>query len=130
MELKVEVSEEKIEKLIRGVMENYPEASSMSLQCVEFDYKNCLFKFWDVEEEGEDGREVYHDVDYPKLRKGFETLMNIALGRVEGERFFIAGWDPVGFFDPDSWGDWICTWDAGAADGLVQCAVFGEVIYG
>jgi len=129
LEIKTEVSEERIEKFIRSVMENYPEHSSPSLQCVKWKYEDCEYTFWDVEEEDDEGNEVYHVVDYPKLRKGFEKLINKGLNPGEHGGFYVYGWDPVHFFD-EYWDDWECTWDAEVTDGLVQCAIFGDVIYG
>ena len=131
MKLEVDIPEELIEWLIKEVMQNYPEASTPSLHCVKYKYDDCIYTFLD-EETDDDGKNIRHVVDYPKLRKGFEVLMHIALGMVPGQSFGVTGWDPQSVLCPEKavWEDWACNWDADVLDGLVQCAIFGEVIYG
>lgn len=119
MQVTIDLPEKKIEKLIRDVMDNFPEASSTSLRCVEWRYGECYFVFEDEDDE-------LYVVDYEELRGGFEILLSISL--VGG--FHTYGWDPVGFLNPNEWDDWVCDWDATVAGALVQCAIFGDVIYG
>jgi len=128
MYLEVEIPEKQIEYLINEVMQNYPECSTPAFQCTGWDYDNCEYTFVDYE----DGDNPRYRVDYAKLREGFEKLIMIALGREAGKRFYASGWDPSTVFNPspEAWEDWACDWDAVVVDGLVQCAVFGEVVYG
>lgn len=127
MKLEKEIPDEQIEALIREVMQNYPEVSSgMALQCSQWNYDLCYFVF----EDEEDGKE--YTVELSQLRHGFEILVKTALGMVPGERFCVEGWNPSDVFktEPELWDDWMSDWDATVIDGLVQCAIFGEVIYG
>ena len=103
----------KIEKLIREVMENMPEYS-ISLDCGMWDYKGCKYRFQDFE-----SCEVYH-VDLEKLLKGY-TIMRQKIA--DGKLHCGLTLDDATWFDGGSW-------DAGAVDALVQCAIFGDVIYG
>lgn len=123
MKLTIEIPEELVEWMIKEVMGNMPEASAGAcLQCTSYNYDKCIFKFYD----NEDGTK--HTVDYPKLRKGFEALME---QRRKGRANFY-GWNIEPLTNPtkEAWKDWACDWDAGVVDGLVQCALFGEIIYG
>lgn len=159
MDIAISVADERIERLIRNVMQNYPEASSPSLQCVMHDrddiegsrwgYDECRYLFWDVEADGEpelgaekfvvpvpdgafrhtDGNEVIYQVTLEDLKRGFEVLIKTALGLVPGQAFGVYGWDPTEFFK-ENWGDWESEWDADVLDGLVQCSIFGKVIFG
>lgn len=111
-----------IENLIREVMQNYPQASSGSLRCTRWRYKECVYEFDDVEED------EHYTVIYKDLREGFDILMKLAADK----KFGIPGWntDPVRSLDPGVWDDWAGDWDADVVDGLVQCAIFKDVIYG
>jgi len=101
-------------KLIKSVMENYPEAGyGNALRCESYDYKNTKFKFLDTE----DGKR--YTVTLPKLLKGLKILLKV----VENGHYFNCGVAPnllSSGYD----------WDAQDADALVQCAIFGDVIYG
>lgn len=127
-------------KLISDVMSNFPEAS-LCLQCVAFDYKKCEFEFWDQEVDsnsaeksivpakiqdmnlrisGEVKNAVTYKVTKKELEKGLLILANkIGAGELPG-----LGLGMSDFNDDDE------KWDAFAADALVQCAIFGDVIYG
>lgn len=123
MKLTIEIPEELVEWMIKEVMQNMPEASAYAcLRCTRWDYDNCIFDFID----SEDGSKF--TVDYPKLRKGFEALIQ---QRMKGKANFY-GWniEPLNNPSKEAWGDWACQWDADVVDGLVQCALFGEIIYG
>lgn len=100
------------EALIKGLMENYPEASAGNcLKCIQYDYKRMLFVFHD-EETGK-----RHPVNMENLQKGFKVLLNLALtGRYNN-------FQNAALYDGGSW-------DSIDIDALVQCTVFGKVIYG
>ena len=105
---------EEQEKLIKDVMENYPEAGrSASLNCTGWDYGKVEFSFFDIETDKE------HEINLESLKKGFDKFLNI----VQEGKYFNNGVSPnllsKGY-----------TWDAQDCDALVQCAIFGEVIYG
>lgn len=102
------------DKLIKEVMENYPEAGrSNSLNCTGWDYKEVEFSFYDIETEKE------HEVNLISLRKGLDKFLEI----VQKGKYFNNGISPSLLSEG-------YTWDAQDCDALVQCAIFGEVIYG
>jgi hypothetical protein len=100
------------EKLIHDVMENYPEYS-VCLQCEKWNYKDVTFSFRDTE----DGK--LHIVDMQRLRQGLQILLDhLDKGKLPGLSI-----DLGNFLDTGNW-------DADCADALVQCSLFGGVIYG
>ncbi len=104
----------KKEDIIKSAMENYPEAGyANSLRCVNWNYKKTEFVFVDEETEEE------YSVDLKKLKKGFTILLKV----VEEGKYFNNGIVP-NFLSKGY------DWDAQDYDALVQCAIFGEVIYG
>lgn len=125
--------------LINSVMRNYPEAST-SLKCVDYDYNACKFHFWDDESIPERAspsvipvsietldlrvsgivpNAVTYHVDRMALQDGLQKLADLmSAGRVQ-----FSGLSIENFEDPGCW-------DRDCADALVQCAVFGDVIYG
>jgi hypothetical protein len=101
------------DKLISDLMQNYPEASSSSLQCTKWKYNDMVFTFVDTEEN------KTYTVDLPKLRIGLEKLLSeILAGKLPG-----LGLSGPAILDAGSW-------DAYSMDALVQMSIFGEVIYG
>lgn len=110
MKITIEFDEQ---KLINDVVQNLPEYS-VSLRCVDFDYKHCRFDF----EDDEDGKE--YTLTYEKFRKGLKIMLKLlATGHLKG----VASYVMPNFEDTGNW-------DGVAVDCLVQCAIFGEVIYG
>ena len=111
------VSQKEKDIVIKSMMENFPEASSSSLICTYFNYKNMVFDFVEDDEKTDSG--IKHRVDMTSLRKGFDILITLALnGEYKNYNF------PIGIFgkNPD--------FDATDCDALVQCAIFGKIIYG
>lgn len=103
---------EKHDELIKGLMENYPEASSGNcLKCTNWDYGGVFYHFIDEE------TEKRHCVTLHGLRKGFKILINLALNGKYNNFASSALYDGG-------------NWDAIDVDALVQCAIFGKVIYG
>lgn len=97
------------DKLIHDIMESYPEAS-FCLKCIDWNYNKVEFKFADDEAE-----KVYL-VTLPMLREGFDKLIQLL---VDGKyKNGLSVWTDAG------------NWDSVDADALVQCAIFGDVIYG
>lgn len=113
MPITITISDVDADKLIHDVMQSFPEASHGSpLLCVGWKYEACLFVFLDREE----GKR--HALTRKRLRKGLEVLLRAVLaGKLKGLNLHSA------FLDSTEW-------DASCADALVQCAIFGEVIYG
>ncbi len=101
------------DKLLNELMENYPEAS-FCLRCVKYDYEACEFSFRD-DEEG-----VTYHLNREKLQKALPKYIQMMLdGKLNGiARYVLPDFQDAG------------QWDAVAIDGLVQVAVFDDVIYG
>jgi hypothetical protein len=103
----------RLEDALRSIMENLPEYSE-SLDCIDWDYENCLYTFVDRETGDE------YKLTFPLILKGFEKLA--------------AKW-PLSFPSlptkntEEAWDEWCCHCDAGVVDAIVQCAIFGEIIY-
>jgi hypothetical protein len=112
--MKIVLDEKETDQLVSEVMESFPEYSSPSLRCISWKYKDMIFKFHDVEED-----KIYI-LDAPKLRKGMAKLLQMmGDGKLPG----ISRYVMPDVMDAGSW-------DADAADALVQCAIFDDVIYG
>lgn len=119
----IEIGGEMIEKIIRGMMQNFPEASDGStMRCVSYRYPdNRPLSEWQFEfEDGETGKT--YKLGKEELCKAFPLL-------------FSDKW-PKGCTQPprschmDDWDNWLCDADAIDFDAFVQLACFGEVIYG
>lgn len=111
-------------EFVRGLYENFPEASSGSaLRCINWQYGahdterpelNKPFRFTFEDDEGKT-----HGVDLAKAVKGFRVMVGLVVtGEFPGLSLSLQ-------FLKDQ-GDW----DGDAIDALAQCAVFGAVIYG
>lgn len=101
-------------KLIKQIMENYPEASSgNSLLCTKFDYKKCQFDFLDMET----NKKML--VNMRLLKRGLIKLLEIT----NNGRYFNCGQVPNLLSKAYDW-------DGQDCDALVQCAIFGDVVYG
>lgn len=104
-------------EFVRGLYENFPEASGGSaLRCLNWQYgeggKPFRFTF-----EDDDGKT--HGVDLAQAVKGFRVMVGLTVtGEFPGLSLSLQ-------FLKDQ-GDW----DGDAIDALAQCAVFGAVIYG
>jgi len=99
-----------IEEFIKDVMQNYPEYSDGNcLKCIRHDYNRCSYIFFD------DETEFRHVVNMPMLKKGLGILIGLTLAAYN-----------FGLHFPLDAGDW----DATDVDALVQCAIFGKIIYG
>ncbi|HTB82226.1 MAG TPA: hypothetical protein VK742_01105 [Candidatus Sulfotelmatobacter sp.] len=113
----IEIPEPFIEKIVRGIMDNFPEASrGCTLVCASYKYEAMAFLFKDEES----GTSYY--LDRQKLLAAFPLL-------------FTEKW-PKGCTPPpisaswDDWENWLCQSDATDDDAFVQLACLGEVIYG
>lgn len=117
MTIQFTIPDELVEKIILGIMENYPEAGhGNALQCIAWQYRTLNFKIED-EEMG-----ARYDLDKTKLVATFPMM-------------FTDKW-PKGCTKPplsdkwDEWENWLGQSDATDFDAFVQLACLGEVIYG
>ena len=119
-EMKIELEDSEKEKIVRDVMEGFPEYSSPSLVCTDWKYQAMQFMFREDTEDPLKG-DVIHQVNLEMLKKGLDKMvLDIAAGRIHTS-------GNIGLQDmlADTG-----NWDANDADNLVQYAIFGEVIYG
>ncbi len=101
-------------QLIKEMMENYPEAGSIyCLKCLGWDYKKMEFSFIDEEEDKK------YEVNLKKLQTGLNKFLKI----IEDGKYFNNGVVPNLLSEGYDY-------DSQDCDALVQCAIFGEVIYG
>lgn len=101
------------EVLLRDVMQNYPEYSSPSLHCIHWKYKDMEFLFRDTD----DGKE--YRVDLPMLKVGLgKLLVLLQNNELPGISINLSNFTDTG------------EWDCDCLDALVQCSIFGKVIYG
>jgi len=110
----VKLSPSKAKEMANELMENYPEYSSSSLRCISWKYDAGIFKFLDTET----GKE--HTVTADQIAKAIPSFVEKNLS---GKYNLFRGLDSVDIMDTGNW-------DADAVDGVVQEAIFGEVIYG
>lgn len=101
-------------KLIIEMMENYPEAGVRnSLICLSWNYKKMEFRFYDGEEDKE------YKVNMDLLKEGLDKFLKF----IEDGKYFNNGVVPNLLSEGYDY-------DSQDCDALVQCAIFGEVIYG
>ena len=117
MKIELEISDVIVEKVVKGIMENFPEASECcSLKCTKWKYEAWLYEFVDEED---------------RYTIGKKELLNVF------PLIFTAKW-PKGLTQPpitdlsnwETWNEWLCQCDATDFDAFVQLACLGEVIYG
>ncbi len=118
--VKIELEDSEKEKIVRDVMENFPEYSSPSLVCTGWKYQAMQFVFREDTEDPLKGY-VIHQVNLEMLKKGLDKMvLDIAAGRIH-----TSGNTGLQDMLADTG-----NWDANDADNLVQYAIFGELIYG
>jgi hypothetical protein len=119
MKIELNIPDNIVEKVVRDIMDNFPEAGSgMSLMCIDWKYKSMDFIFVDCEEDKK------YTLDKAKLIAAFPLM-------------YSEKW-PKGctklptsdLVDEETWDDWLCQADAVDFDAFVQLACLGEVIYG
>lgn len=115
----VELDDKMLRAALHSVMENYPEVSTPSLQCVKWRYDECSYTFDEIDDDGD--IEATHYVTLEKLVEGFEKMMK----------------NPPRCIPPvpvkqtaEEWDAWCCNMDADGIDCLLQYTLFGELIYG
>jgi len=122
MKIEIDFPDDLIEKVIDGIMSNFPEASQGSaLVCIDWRYNDkpvteWTFAFVDSE------TDITYKIDYVDLKKAFPLI-------------FTDKW-PKGCTQPpatnnwDTWENWLCQCDAQDFDAFAQLVCLGEVIYG
>jgi hypothetical protein len=116
MNITLVIPDETVEKIVRAIMDNHPEAG-MTLKCRGWDYKKMEFEFVDTE----DGKT--YDLDKAKLIAAFPLLFDpTKWPKGLTQPPFSANWE--------DWDNWLCQSDAFDFDAFAQLAAFGEVIYG
>jgi len=105
-----------VEIVVRGIMENFPEASNGSaLRCVVWRYNDWHFEF-----EDEDGKK--YQLDKLKLRAAFPLLFT--------DKWPKGCTPPPHIHNQETWDEWLSQSDAIDFDAFAQLACLGEVIYG
>lgn len=117
MKLTVEIPDNVIEEVVKGIMENFPEASSgCALRCIGWRYDDWKFEFQDTE----DGKK--YNLDKAKLLAAFPLMYT--------DKWPKGCTKPIFSEKSEDWNDWLCQADAQDFDAFVQLACLGEVIYG
>jgi len=108
-----------IETIVRGIMENFPEASNgCSLVCTRWKYDKWQFRFEDFD----DGNNTEYNLDKSKLLAAFALVMSVKWPK--------GCTQPPMSTDPEVWDNWLCNCDAIDFDAFAQLACLGQVIYG
>lgn len=104
---------EQIENIVRGIMENFPEAS-LSMHCVVRSYRTLEFHFDDC------GTRHVTNLD----------MLVAAFPLIRSEKWPKGCTQPPELGTPEAWNDWLCQADATDFNAFLQLALFKEVIYG
>ena len=115
MKIIIEFPNDLINKIVDGIMENFPEASA-TLQCIGWKYDQRKFTFVDSES-GE-----RYNLTEERLHRGFSLMFT---------NYWPKGCTRVPMStDWETWDEWLCQSDATDFDAFVQLCCFGRVIYG
>lgn len=104
--MEINITPEQELELLRQVFDNYPESSSAALKCTKWDYEHFEFAFYDTEED------KHYQITLEDARKGLAIYLREVL---LGNTTLSANREQ---------------WDAETDDAIVQCAIFGKIIYG
>lgn len=117
MTLTIAIPDALVEKTVRGIMENFPEASNgCALQCTDWKYDAWLFLF----EDGEDGQS--YRLDKAKLLATFPLIFT--------DKWPKGCTQPPSVWTEETASEWLCQCDATDFDAFAQLTCLGEVIYG
>lgn len=115
--MKIQISNELTESTVRGIMDNFPEAShGCALRCIAWKYDEWSFRFLD-EESGKEYR-----LEKADLLKAFPLIFT--------DKWPKGCIQPPASADTEAWDEWLCQCDATDFDAFAQLACLGEVIYG
>ncbi len=117
--VEIDVNEELLKVALRRAMENYPEVSTPSLQCVKWKYEECRYTFEEIDDNGD--VEKTHVVTLDRLLEGFKKMMQ--------KRPRCVPPPPVEQTE-EAWDEWNCNMDADGVDALLQFTLFGDLVYG
>lgn len=117
MQLNVTIPDTLIERIVKSIMENCPEASQ-SMRCLKYKYEDWIYKFQDYE----DG--AVYTLDKAKLLATFPLLYTEPWRKCKGLK------QPLTTDNEADWDEWLGNFDGDNIDGFIQMAIFGEVIYG
>jgi hypothetical protein len=117
MKISIEFPDTLVEKIVEGIMANFPEASQGSaLRCDGWNYKERMFGFYDTEEQ------KHYCLDKTKLLATFPLLFTDKWPKGCTPVPASAVWE--------EWDNWLCQADATDFDAFVQLVCFDKVIYG
>jgi hypothetical protein len=109
------------EQLVRGIMDNFPEAGRCNvLQCIRANYSKLDFTFVD------DEQDTHHPLDKAKLLAAVPLIFTNKWPKGCTKTASIN----TPSVTQDDVDDWLCTADAQDFDAFIQLAILGEVIYG
>lgn len=118
----VEFRDSDVLNFCKESFENFPEAS-FCLSCIEWKYKKGIYKFLD-----EDGKTYIVSIK-DVAEKGFPIFFKLLAEKKIGFCGFNLG-DLMGIGTADGLNEALCNADAIVVDALLQCTIFGDVIYG
>lgn len=105
--MNIDITLEQEHHILKNVFENFPEASSgMTLRCTKWNYKDFNFEFVD-----EDAEKTYK-INREDARKGLAIYLKLVL------------------LEETSLDANPSNWDADNYDAIVQCTIFGKIVYG
>lgn len=114
----ITIPDDVIEKVVRGILENFPEASRGSaLCCTNWGYDKWDFDFIEVEND-----DKLHHPTKAEWMNAFNLLFT--------DKWPKGLTQPIARSDWESWEDWLCQADADDFDAFAQLACLGAVIYG
>lgn len=117
MKITIEIPTATVEKIVRGIMDNYPEAGrTNTLKCERYNYTTLKFTFVD----GETGK------GYTLYKGNFIRTLPLVFGAKWPKGCTPAPTSP----DWGQWEEWLCRCDVTEFDAFIQLACLGDVIYG
>lgn len=113
----IKIPDAVIEQVVKGIMENFPEASNgCALVCTRWKYDEWFFRFEDFEAGGKE-----YELRKPQLIAAFALMASDKWPKGCTQL-------PLST-DPEVLDNWLCQADAIDFDAFAQLACLGEVIY-
>ena len=119
MRVEVVISDMNCEYVARELMNNFPEYSLDPLYCIEYQYDNGVFRFRDDEEDD------IHTVTVKEIALALPVFLQGL-----NKKWFFDGLSVEDLKDMKTEDDFLCSLDAYATQGILQLAIFKEIIYG
>lgn len=119
MNVEVVITGMNYSKVAKELMENFPEYSLDPLYCIEYDYDRGIFRFQDDESDD------IHTVTVKEIELALPMFM-------EGlnKKWFFDGLSVQDLKEMENEDDFLCSVDAYTLNGILQLAIFKEIIYG